>query len=106
MAINLEKNSKINLRKRVSLEKSGLGKYAGVHGVIRKSEIAPAKPVRGVVGKVIGKNTNFPMDSDHEFEKRVKRYERERMAAAAAMVGTSSDESAVVPASKLAVVPA
>ena len=82
MAINLEKSSMVNLRKRVNLEKSGLGKYAGVHGVIRKNEIAPAKPVKGIVSKATGKNVNFPMDSDHEFEKRVKRYERERTAVA------------------------
>ena len=43
-----------------NMKKSGLGKYAGVHGVVFKNSV--------------------------EFEKRLKRYERQRQAAAEAAV--------------------
>ena len=70
----------------------GLGKFAGMHGTIFKSEIAAAKPSKQIVGKGIGKGCNYPMDSDAEFEKRLRRYERkkqaEEAAAAAAAAGT------------------
>ena len=65
-------------------KKSGLGKYAGVHGVIVKNDVMPAAPAKGVMGKAGGKTCNMPMDSDAEFEKRVKRYDRRRQAAAEA----------------------
>lgn len=94
----------INLRKRVNLEKSGLGKYAGVHGIIRKSEIAPGKPSKGIVGKGVGKGMNFPMDSEQEFEKRVKRHQRECKKAILAQAA-AKDETAT-PASMPAVIPA
>lgn len=94
----------VNLRKRVNLEKSGLGKYAGVHGVIHKSEIAPGKPSKGIVGKGVGKGMNFPMDSEQEFEKRVKRYQRE-CEKATAIQAAAKDET-VTPTSMLAVIPA
>lgn len=58
----------------VNLNKSGLGKFAGMHGTIFKSEIAAAKPSKQIVGKGIGKGCNYPMDSDAEFEKRLRRY--------------------------------
>ena len=57
-----------------NMKKSGLGKYAGVHGVVFKNSVQP------------GKTCNAPMDSDAEFEKRLKRYERQRQAAAEAAV--------------------
>ena len=60
-------------------KKSGLGKYAGVHGVVFKNDVMPAAPAKGG-----GKTCNMPMDSDAEFEKRVKRYDRQRQAAAEA----------------------
>lgn len=76
----------------VNRNKSGLGKFAGMHGTIFKSEIAAAKPSKQIVGKGIGKGCNYPMDSDAEFEKRLRRYERkkqaEEAAAAAAAAGT------------------
>lgn len=53
-------------------KKSGLGKYAGVHGVVFKNDVMPAAPAKGVIGKAGGKTCNMPMDSDAEFEKRVK----------------------------------
>ena len=56
-----------------NMKKSGLGKYAGVHGVVFKNSVG-------------GKTCNAPMDSDAEFEKRLKRYERQRQAAAEAAV--------------------
>ena len=67
-----------------------------MHGTIFKSEIAAAKPSnkpsKQIVGKGIGKGCNYPMDSDAEFEKRLRRYERkkqaEEAAAAAAAAGT------------------
>lgn len=65
-------------------KKSGLGKYAGVHGVVFKNDVMPAAPAKGVIGKAGGKTCNMPMDSDAEFEKRVKRYDRQRQAAAEA----------------------
>lgn len=72
----------------VNLNKSGLGKFAGMHGTIFKSEIAAAKPSK----QIVGKGCNYPMDSDAEFEKRLRRYERkkqaEEAAAAAAAAGT------------------
>lgn len=55
-----------------NLKKSGLGKYAGVHGVVFKNDVMPAAPAKGVIGKAGGKTCNMPMDSDAEFEKRVK----------------------------------
>ena len=58
----------------VNLNKSGLGKFAGMHGTIFKSEIAAAKPSKQIVGKGM------------------RRYERkkqaEEAAAAAAAAGT------------------
>lgn len=68
----------------INLKKSGLGKYADVHGVVFRNDVMPAAPVKGIVGKAGGKTCNAPMDSDAEFEKRVKRYERQRQAAAEA----------------------
>lgn len=32
-------------------QKSDLGKFAGMSGTIFKSEVAPAQPVKGIVGK-------------------------------------------------------
>lgn len=64
----------------VNLNKSGLGKFAGMRGTIFKSEIAAAKPSKQIVGKGIGKGCNYPMDSDAEFEKRLRRYERKKQA--------------------------
>lgn len=32
-------------------QKSDLGKFAGMSGTIFKSEVAPAKPIKGIVGK-------------------------------------------------------
>lgn len=73
----------------VNLNKSGLGKFAGMRGTIFKSEIAAAKPSKQIVGKGIGKGCNYPMDSDAEFEKRLRRYERKKQAEeAAAAAGT------------------
>lgn len=40
--------------------------------------------VNNKIGKAGGKTCNMPMDSDAEFEKRVKRYDRQRQAAAEA----------------------
>lgn len=37
-------------------KKSGLGKYAGVHGVVFKNDVMPAAPAKGVIGKAGGKN--------------------------------------------------
>lgn len=68
----------------VNLKKSGLGRYSGVHGVVFKNSVQPAAVSKGVVGKGGGKTCNAPMDSDAEFEKRVKRYDRQRQAAAEA----------------------
>lgn len=42
----------------VNLNKSGLGKFAGMRGTIFKSEIAAAKPSKQIVGKGIGKGCN------------------------------------------------
>lgn len=72
----------------VNLNKSGLGKFAGMHGTIFKSEIAAAKPSKQIVGKGIGKGCNYPMDSDAEFEKRLRRYERKKQAEEAAAVAS------------------
>lgn len=36
-------------------KKSGLGKYAGVHGVVFKNDVMPAAPAKGVIGKAGGK---------------------------------------------------
>ena len=69
-----------------NMKKSGLGKYAGVHGVVFKNSVQPAAVSKGVIGKGGGKTCNAPMDSDAEFEKRLKRYERQRQAAAEAAV--------------------
>lgn len=63
-----------------NMKKSGLGKYAGVHGVVFKNDVMPAAPTKGVIGKGGGKTCNAPMDSDAEFEKRLKRYERQKQA--------------------------
>ena len=75
-----------------NMKKSGLGKYAGVHGVVFKNSVQPAAVSKGVIGKGGGKTCNAPMDSDAEFEKRLRRYERkkqaEEAAAAAAAAGT------------------
>lgn len=67
-----------------NMKKSGLGKYSGVHGVVFKNSVQPAAVSKGVIGKGGGKTYNAPMDSDAEFEKRLKRYERQKQAAAEA----------------------
>ena len=56
----------------VNLNKSGLGKFAGMRGTIFKSEIAAAKPSKQIVGKGIGKGCNYPMDSDAELRRPVR----------------------------------
>lgn len=68
----------------VNLNKSNLGKFAGRHGTIFKSEISAAKPSKGIVGKGIGKGCNYPMDSDAEFDKRLRRSQRRKQAEEAA----------------------
>lgn len=75
----------------VNLNKSGLGKFAGMHGTIFKSEIAAAKPSKQIVGKGIGKGCNYPMDSDAEFEKRLRRYERKKQANGLTVSGSIAD---------------
>ena len=74
----------------VNLNKSGLGKFAGMRGTIFKSEIAAAKPSKQIVGKGIGKGCNYPMDSDAEFEKRLRRYERKKQAEEAAAAASAA----------------
>lgn len=69
-----------------NLMQSNLGKYAGMHGVIFKSEIAAAKPSKQLVGKGTGKSLNYPMDSEAEFTKRLRRYERAKQSEDAAAV--------------------
>ena len=49
-----------------NMKKSGLGKYAGVHGVVFKNSVQPAAVSKGVIGKGGGKTCNAPMDSDAE----------------------------------------
>ena len=72
-----------------NMKKSGLGKYAGVHGVVFKNSVQPAAVSKGVIGKGGGKTCNAPMDSDAEFEKRLRRYERKKQAEeAVAAAGT------------------
>lgn len=93
----------INLDKKHPTVESGLGKYAGVHGVIRKTEVAAASPHKGISGKgVVG--GNYPMDSDKEFEKRVKRYQRQQREAAESAAQAAAPH--VIPASKMASIPA
>ena len=46
-----------------NMKKSGLGKYAGVHGVVFKNSVQPAAVSKGVIGKGGGKTCNAPMDS-------------------------------------------
>ena len=75
----------------VNLNKSGLGKFAGMRGTIFKSEIAAAKPSKQIVGKGIGKGCNYPMDSDAEFEKRLRRYERKKQAEEAEKINVAPD---------------
>lgn len=102
MAINLDKKHTVNLRKNDAPENS-LGKYAGIHGVIRKNEVAAATSHKGINGKgIVG--GNYPMDSDKEFEKRVKRYrQQQREAAEAAM---QAETASLPSASKMSAVPA
>lgn len=69
-----------------NMKKSGLGKYADVHGVVFKNSVQPAALPDDTLGHGGGKTCNATMDSDAEFEKRLKRYERQRQAAAEAAV--------------------
>ena len=49
-----------------NMKKSGLGKYAGVHGVVFKNSVQPAAVSKGVIGKGGGKTCNalwIPMRS-------------------------------------------
>ena len=57
-------NNKEELNMNSNPKKSGLGKYAGVHGVVFKNDVMPAAPAKGVIGKAGGKTCNMPMDSD------------------------------------------
>lgn len=84
-----------------NMKKYGLGKYAGVHGVVFKNPVQPAAASKGVIGKGGGKTCNAPMDSDAEFEKRLKRYERQKQAAAEAAV-----QANLQPAENVEAVPA
>lgn len=72
-----------------NMKKSGLGKYFGVHGVVFKNSVQPAVVSKGIIGKGGGKTCNAPMDSDAEFEKRLKRYERQKQIAAEAVTQTN-----------------
>ncbi|MCM1224237.1 MAG: hypothetical protein NC548_58275 [Lachnospiraceae bacterium] len=94
---------RVNLRKsdpnrpRVNLKKSGYGKYEYLRGTTIRRTVEGAKPHKGII-ELGGKTTNAPMDSDEQFERRLKRYEREQReaaeAAAAATAGLSADGAA------------
>lgn len=90
--VNLRKNDPN--RPRVNLQKSGYGKYEHLRGTtIRRGGAVAAKPHKGVIN-LGGKTCNAPMDSDEQFERRLKRYEREQREAAEAAAVAAAGESA------------
>jgi len=75
-------------------KRSNLGKYEHLRGTTVKREVGAANPSKGIIGKGGGKTCNAPMDSDAEFEKRLKRYQRQQQAAAAKHEEAKADEPA------------
>lgn len=81
-----------------NVKKSNLGKYEYLRGTTVKREVGAANPSKGIVGKGGGKTCNAPMDSDAEFEKRLKRYQRQQQAAAEAEAVKHEEAKADEPA--------
>lgn len=76
-------------------KKPRMGLYEPFYGTgtITIGEALPAAPQGVLVGKGGGKTTNYPMDSDEAFARRLKYYEA-RKAAASASVGEGEKVSA------------
>lgn len=60
--------------------RTGYGKFEHLRGTTIRRFVKPGTQIKGAIGKGLGKSCNAPMDSDAEFEKRLKRYQRERAA--------------------------
>lgn len=92
--VNLKKSDPN--RPRVDLRKHGYGKYEHLRGTtIRRGAAEAAKPHKGIIN-LGGKPCNCAPDSDAEFERRLKRYERaqrEAAEAAAAIAASMRDDS-------------
>lgn len=58
------------------------GKYEHLRGTTICRSVASGTQIKGAIGKGLGKSCNAPMDSEAEFEKRMKRYQREQAASA------------------------
>ena len=97
--VNLKKSDPN--RPRVDLRKHGYGKYEHLRGTtIHRGAAEAAKPHKGIIN-LGGKPYNCAPDSDVEFERRMKRYERMKReaaeaaaAVAASMQGSSAEGSA------------
>ena len=75
----------------MSKKNFNLGKYSKLCGTTVKREVSAAAPVKGIVSKAGGKTCNYPLDSDAEFEKRMKlRYKRMQAEAEAEAEAVSS----------------
>ena len=78
----------------MSKKNFNLGKYSKLCGTTVKREVSAAAPVKGIVSKAGGKTCNYPLDSDAEFEKRMKlRYKRMQAEAEAEAVSSPSTQS-------------
>lgn len=81
-------------RPRVDLRKSGYGKYEYLRGTTIRCGAAEAAKVHKGVISLGGKTCNCAPDSDAEFLRRLRRYEREQCEAAeAAFVSGKQDSS-------------
>lgn len=61
-------------------QKSDLGKFAGMSGVIFKSDVGTAKPVKGIVGKGMPRTCNATI-SEQMSARSLRQYKAEQAAA-------------------------
>lgn len=85
---------------------SNYGKYENLRGSTVTRSILPATPSKGIVGKGLGKSCNYPMDSEAEFDKRLKRYNRQKAAAEAQAAEDAASKAAVEAGTEAEAVPA
>ena len=79
--------------------KGGYGEYEYLRGTTIRRGAAETSPQKVCIGKGGITTCHYPMDSDEAFKKRLKRYEAQRGAEAAAMEAASASPPAeAVPA--------
>lgn len=75
---------------------TGYGKYEKYRGaIVHLNEVKPARSPKEIIGKGGGKTTNYPMDNEDVFERRLARHirQQEMEAEAAKSVETAAPEA-------------